>query len=180
MTDEFSKAVETSFDTWLADDSTHWIGEQDAAWQAWMYVHEQTVEPLHAEIARLKAENESANSRLHEVAVACATAEQERDQLRAEIAGLRTGYEAYERVNAELKADIDRLNDEYDKAWRHDLNDKKNVQALAAEVLRLSAESEALRKALADILDLYDTDEGCRNLPQYIVGRAALGQGEQS
>jgi FtsZ-binding cell division protein ZapB len=28
----------------------------------------------------------------------------ERDQLKAEIAGLRTGYEAYERVNAELKA----------------------------------------------------------------------------
>lgn len=28
----------------------------------------------------------------------------ERDQLRAEVAGLRTGYEAYEQVNAELKA----------------------------------------------------------------------------
>ena len=33
----------------------------------------------------------------------------ERDQLRAEVAGLRTGYEAYERVNAELKAEIDEL-----------------------------------------------------------------------
>ena len=42
-----------------------------------------------AEIQRLKAENESANSRLHEVAVACATAEQERDQLKAECEGLR-------------------------------------------------------------------------------------------
>lgn len=42
------------------------------------------------------------------------------------------------------------------------------------EILQL-AESEALRKALADILDLYDTDEGCRSLPQYINGRAALG-----
>lgn len=31
----------------------------------------------------------------------------ERDQLRAEVAGLRTGYEAYERVNAELKADVE-------------------------------------------------------------------------
>lgn len=61
------------------------------------------------EVARLRAENESANSRLHEVAVACATAEQERDQLRAEIAGLRTGYEAYERVNAELKAEVEAL-----------------------------------------------------------------------
>ncbi|WP_278405835.1 hypothetical protein [Pseudomonas rhodesiae] len=33
----------------------------------------------------------------------------ERDQLRAEVAGLRTGYEAYERVNAELKAENDLL-----------------------------------------------------------------------
>ena len=33
----------------------------------------------------------------------------ERDQLRAEVAGLRTGYEAYERVNAELKAEVEEL-----------------------------------------------------------------------
>ena len=33
----------------------------------------------------------------------------ERDQLCAEVAGLRTGYEAYERVNAELKAEVGAL-----------------------------------------------------------------------
>lgn len=33
----------------------------------------------------------------------------ERDQLRAEVAGLKTGYEAYERVNAELKAENEAL-----------------------------------------------------------------------
>ncbi|WP_448120064.1 hypothetical protein [Pseudomonas veronii] len=33
----------------------------------------------------------------------------ERDQLRAEIAGLKTGYEAYERVNAELKGEVEGL-----------------------------------------------------------------------
>ena len=33
----------------------------------------------------------------------------ERDQLLAEVAGLRTGYEAYERVNAELKAEVGAL-----------------------------------------------------------------------
>lgn len=33
----------------------------------------------------------------------------QRDQLRAEVAGLRTGYEAYERVNAELKAEVEAL-----------------------------------------------------------------------
>ncbi len=35
----------------------------------------------------------------------------QRDQLRAENAGLRTGYEAYERVNAELKAEVEALRD---------------------------------------------------------------------
>ncbi|WP_421560842.1 MULTISPECIES: hypothetical protein [unclassified Pseudomonas] len=33
----------------------------------------------------------------------------ERDQLRAEVAGLRTGYEAYEQVNAQLKAENEAL-----------------------------------------------------------------------
>lgn len=33
----------------------------------------------------------------------------ERRQLRAEVAGLKTGYEAYERVNAELKAEVEAL-----------------------------------------------------------------------
>ena len=36
-------------------------------------------------------------------------AARERDQLRAEISGLKTGYEAYERVNAELKAENEEL-----------------------------------------------------------------------
>ncbi|WP_439864515.1 hypothetical protein [Pseudomonas antarctica] len=38
----------------------------------------------------------------------------ERDQLRAEIAGLKTGYEAYERVNAQLKAENEALRKECD------------------------------------------------------------------
>lgn len=42
---------------------------------------------------------------------------------------------------------------------------------------RFQTENEALRKALSELLDLYDTDEGCRSLPQYIAGRAALGKG---
>ena len=74
-------------------------------------------------IVQLKAENER-------LAAACERAEQiiiveckaaslakvranlleaNRDQLRAEVAGLRTGYEAYERVNAELKAEVEAL-----------------------------------------------------------------------
>ncbi|WP_449104109.1 hypothetical protein [Pseudomonas veronii] len=84
---------------------------------------------------------------------------QEVEALKAEVAGLRTGYEAYERVNAELKGEC--------------------ARSTEREILQL-AEIEALRKALVGILDLYDTDEGCRSLPQYINGRAALGQGEKS
>lgn len=33
----------------------------------------------------------------------------ERDQLKSEIAGLKTGYQAYEQVNAELKAEVEGL-----------------------------------------------------------------------
>ncbi|MBJ2292648.1 hypothetical protein JFT44_22275 [Pseudomonas sp. MF5691] len=51
--------------------------------------------------------------------------EAERDQLKAENAGLRTGYEAYEQVNAELKAEVEGLRDDLDQveydanAWRN-------------------------------------------------------------
>lgn len=42
----------------------------------------------------------------------------ERDQLRAEVAGLKTGYEAYERVNAELKAECEGLRKDADRFRR--------------------------------------------------------------
>lgn len=48
-------------------------------------------------------------------------------------------------VVLELIAEIDRLNEEYDKAWRHDLNNKNNVQALAAEVISLSKDAARYR-----------------------------------
>ena len=51
---------------------------------------------------------------------------------------------------------------------------------LLAERDQLKAENDELRKALSELLDLYDTDEGCRSLPQYIAGRAAMGKREQS
>ena len=72
-----------------------------------------------------------------------------------------------------LIADNDRLESEAVYA-------AAGFDAAREEVARLKAENEALRKALTDLLDLYDTDEGCRGLPQYIAGRAAMGKGEQS
>lgn len=47
------------------------------------------VEQLREQLSVVTAERDAANSRLHEVAVACATAEQERDKLRAEVEGMR-------------------------------------------------------------------------------------------
>ncbi|WP_445572104.1 hypothetical protein [Pseudomonas sp. E102] len=41
----------------------------------------------------------------------------ERDELRAENAGLKTGYQAYEQVNAELKAEVDSLTREADRQY---------------------------------------------------------------
>lgn len=55
-------------------------------------------------------------------------------------------------VGLELLAEIDRLAEEYDKAWRHDLNDKNNVQVLTAEVVRLNAEIDRLRTAEGDAM----------------------------
>ena len=41
---------------------------------------------------------------------------------------------------------------------------------------QLKAENETLRDALGDLLALYEDDEGCRNLPAYIAGRAAMAK----
>lgn len=48
------------------------------------------------------------------------------------------------------------------------------LRAAADHIDAQEAEIERLRKALSDIADLYDTDEGCRSLPEYIAARAAL------
>lgn len=48
-----------------------------------------------AALSAVTAERDAANSRLHEVAVACATAEQERDELHTEVEALRKDAERY-------------------------------------------------------------------------------------
>ncbi|WP_122846299.1 hypothetical protein [Pseudomonas viridiflava] len=45
----------------------------------------------------------------HEAQKVVDAAEDELSDLRAELAGLKTGYEAYERVNAELRAECEAL-----------------------------------------------------------------------
>ena len=97
----------------------------------------------------------------------------ERDQLRAEVAGLRTGYEAYERVNAELKAELERLNKEREGKVLCDLE--------LFETLRDSANTEAdeHRQCMATYRPLRQAslDSVVKKCDELL---AAMGKGEQS
>ncbi|MBE8590750.1 hypothetical protein IQK56_07295 [Pseudomonas sp. MAFF 301449] len=88
----------------------------------------------------------------------------ERDQLKAENAGLRTGYEAYEQVNAELKAE--------NEALRDYLN--LRVSAMPRDRLR-----EIFNTAYYGPRELGSDGEQCRAGVLAVIG-AAMGQGKQS
>lgn len=60
-----------------------------------------------------------------------------------------------------LNAELDKAVEDYDKAWRHDLNDKNNYQVLVAEVARIGAERELLRKALTDVFNHVECNTEC-------------------
>ena len=98
---------------------------------------------------------------------------QEVEALKAEVAGLRTGYEAYERVNAELKAE--------NEALRREREGKVLCDLELFETLRDSANTEAdeHRQCMATYRPLRQANldsvvKKCDDL------LAAMGQGEQS
>lgn len=102
---------------------------------------------------------------------------EERDRLRAEVAGLRTGYEAYEQVNAELKAEVELL------------RGLLGQSALAATTLRTDAEAYAnhsgFNRVFVDLIRSRSGVEvghgyGSSKYPQQADVVAALGKGEQS
>lgn len=113
----------------------------------------------------------------------------ENNILKAEIAGLKTGYEAYERVNADLKAENDRL-----AAHIADGMDHKAVAVKG--MARLTTENEALRKDADRYQWLRDKSEAINqfylSVPLWFSGvrfrkedvdsgiDAAMGKGEQS
>jgi cell division protein FtsB len=126
----------------------------------------------------------------------------DRDQLRAEVAGLRTGYEAYERVNAELKAE--------NEALRQIISDSATSCGAAVSVectldfmkhlpVEIFSVISKLRNALAECTNSLQGEmlqkfggqlpedmhpftrrEYDRDIAEVSGYRAALGQGEQS
>ncbi|WP_235991943.1 hypothetical protein [Pseudomonas paracarnis] len=97
----------------------------------------------------------------------------ERDQLRAEVAGLKTGYEAYERVNAELKAE--------NEALRREREGKVLCDLELFETLRDAANTEAdeHRQCMATYRPLRqeNLDSVVKKCDDLL---AAMGKGEQS
>lgn len=86
------------------------IAENDSTRKHWQN-ESNNVQALMAEVLRLNAECEHAKliGRIAYNFDGYKAVLDERDQLRAEVAGLKTGYEAYKRVNAELKAENEEL-----------------------------------------------------------------------
>ena len=127
---------------------------------------------------------------------------QERDQLRAEIAGLKTGYEAYEQVNAGLKAEVGAL--------RQIISDSATSCGAAVSVectldfmkhlpVEIFSVISKLRNALAECADSLHGEmlqkfggqlpddmhpvtrrEYDRDMAEVAGYRAAMGKGEQS
>ena len=126
----------------------------------------------------------------------------ENERLAAENAGLRTGYQAYERVNAELKAEVGAL--------RQIINDSATSCGAAVSVectldfmkhlpVEIFSVISKLRNALAECADSLHGEmlqkfggqlpddmhpvtrrEYDRDMAEVVGCRAALGQGEQS
>lgn len=125
---------------------------------------------LIAEVEGLHAQHGRDSAELRSLCQARDDARKERDQLKAaneqltEAIGNQTarrfvgdddqrkiddlvaaGIREDKRLIGQLKAKIEQQAEEYDKAWRHDLNDKNNVQVLAAEVDALRKDAERYR-----------------------------------
>ena len=138
-------------------------------------VLDEQVDQLKAENEQLKAESEQAKliSRIAYNFDGYKAVLDERDQLRAENAGLKTGYEAYERVNAGLKAEVEALRRERagkilcDLELFETLRDSANTEA--DEHRQCMATYRPLRQASLD-----SVVKKCDDL------LAALGKGEQS
>ncbi|WP_200964058.1 hypothetical protein [Pseudomonas aeruginosa] len=93
---------------------------------------------------KLRSERDAANARLHEVATACATAEQERDAALAEVAGLRSLLNS---LLCYVERDIDRMRSDRDKSDNKEIYDR----SISLAMERLKAAQNAV----------FTTEPGC-------------------
>ena len=128
-------------------------------------------------VLALIAENDRLESEAVYSAAGFDSAREEIARLRAEVAGLRTGYEAYEQVNADLKAENETLiaaaqalRDE----WRKDQDDAKRYRWLIRNAEEIYFQGHHLH------LDPYYVGQEKIKEDADSEIDAALGQGEQS
>jgi len=138
--------------------------------------------------------NELSRRQFHSIAQALLA---ERDRLSAEVAGLRTGYEAYERLNAGLKAEyevarmrikeMDLLFGRYILAMRSALIEEEHGKGSAAAMEwiynslagpgELPPEGETDSQAYFD-REIIAVDNGMQEVMEFHEGRrAAMGKG---
>ena len=72
-------------------------------------------------------------------------------------------------------ADVLAAGFECDQEW-YEIESAKELRRLYAENEELKDQCDELLEALRNLSDLYDTDEGCRSLPEYIAARAAIAK----
>ena len=68
-----------------------------------------------------------------------------------------------------LHADLNDVQDQRRAAFRM-------IERLNDELGRVCEQRDELLEGLRNLADLYDTDEGCRSLPEYIAARAAIAK----
>lgn len=167
------------------------FADEDEEMRALQQFHEEvspeTVLALIAENERLTADCSSMRGSLKAYAVTTkklvkdgSRAARESDKLRAEVAGLKTGYEAYERVNAELKAENEALRAKWENP---DPILIKCMDSAIAEHEQLERDAERYRwLRRASHFDTPQHQAFCKAYGAALDEEidAALGKGEQS
>ena len=88
-------------------------------------------------------------------------------------AGFECDQEWYEIESAEELRRLHAENEDYGATCDHLI--RENAEHIG-EIVALKEQRDELLEALRNLADLYDTDEGCRSLPEYIAARAAIAK----
>ena len=88
-------------------------------------------------------------------------------------AGFECDQEWYEIESAKELRRLHAENEDYGATCDHLI--RENAEHIG-EIVALKEQRDELLEALRNLADLYDTDEGCRSLPEYIAARAAIAK----